>query len=234
MEIYGLVKSSLIDYPGKVCAIVFTGGCNFRCNFCYSGELVLPEKINTQPKIDSNYLENFLQERKGLIDAIVICGGEPTLHNDLPEFVAKLKSYGYLVKLDTNGTNPEMLKQLIAGKLLDYVAMDIKGPKEKYKQICGVDLDIKKVEESVEILKNSDIGFEFRTTVAPSDLEKSDFPIIANWIKGPNVAYFLQNFLNQKETLDPNLASQLPYDSKFFDDVCKDIKSNFKICRFRA
>ncbi|HNZ84107.1 MAG TPA: anaerobic ribonucleoside-triphosphate reductase activating protein [Candidatus Pacearchaeota archaeon] len=234
MEIYGLIKSSLIDYPGKVCAIVFTGGCNFRCSFCYSGELVLPEKINSQPKIDPEYLENFLKERKGLIDGIVICGGEPTLHNDLPEFAAKLKSYGYVVKLDTNGTNPEMLKQLIAGKLINYVAMDIKGPKEKYKQICGADVDIKKIEESVEILKNSDIDFEFRTTVTPGDLEKSDFPIIANWIKGPNVAYFLQNFLNQKETIDPNLAARLPYDSKFFDDVCRDIGLNFKICRFRA
>jgi pyruvate formate lyase activating enzyme len=234
MDIYGLVKSSLIDYPGKVCAIVFTGGCNFRCNFCYSGELVLPEKINTQPKIDQEYLDNFLKERKGLIDAIVICGGEPTLHNDLPDFIKKLKSYGYLVKLDTNGTNPEMLKNLIAGKLLDYVAMDIKGPKEKYNKICGVDFDIKKIEESVDILKNSDIGFEFRTTVAPRDLEKSDFPIIANWIGGPNVAYFLQNFSNQKETLDPTLESQIPYDSKFFNEICDQIGSNFKTCRFRA
>ncbi|HQI74843.1 MAG TPA: anaerobic ribonucleoside-triphosphate reductase activating protein [Candidatus Pacearchaeota archaeon] len=234
MEIYGLVKSSLIDYPGKICAIVFTGGCNFRCNFCYSGELVLQEKIKIQPKISQEYFDNFLEEHRNLIDGIVICGGEPTLHKDLPDFIEKIKKYGYLVKLDTNGSNPEMLQYLIKKKLIDYVAMDIKGPKEKYGKICGINIDISNIERSVDILKESNINFEFRTTITPRDLDKSDFPAIADWIGGDNVNYFLQNFSNKKETIDSSLLEEIPYSSNYIQNICSEISSRFKNCRFRA
>jgi pyruvate formate lyase activating enzyme len=147
IQIGGLQKATLIDYPGRLAATVFLIGCNFRCPFCYSSELVLLEKIKKQPKISLKYFFSFLKEKKGLLDGIVVCGGEPCLNKDLLAFIQKIKKLGYLVKLDTNGSNPKMLKNLIDKKLIDYVAMDIKAPLEsqkskiksqKYKRATGV------------------------------------------------------------------------------------------------
>jgi len=128
MIIGGLQKTTLIDYPGKLACTVFLAVCNFRCPWCYSSELVLPEKIMKQTRIEEKYLFDFLRERKGLLEGVVICGGEPTVNKDLPKFIEKIKNLGYFVKLDTNGSNPEMLKNLVGVKLIDYAAMDIKGP----------------------------------------------------------------------------------------------------------
>jgi len=168
MKIGGLQKLTLIDYPGHLAATVFLIGCNFRCGFCYSSELVLPEKIKNQPVFPEKDFFSFLKQRKGLLEGVVICGGEPTINNDLPSFIKQIKKLGFLVKLDTNGSNPKMLKSLIDKKLLDYVAMDIKAPKEKYSQIAGISgvlktNIIKKVEKSIHILKESGINYEFRT-----------------------------------------------------------------------
>ena len=132
MIIGGLQKTTLIDYPGKIAATVFLSGCNFLCPWCYSAELVLEEKIKLQPKISEKELFDFLKQRKGLLEGIVICGGEPTIQKDLPNFLEKIKNLGFLVKLDTNGSNPEMLEYLIKNKLVDYVAMDIKVPEKKH------------------------------------------------------------------------------------------------------
>jgi pyruvate formate lyase activating enzyme len=133
MKIGGLQKTTLIDYPKKIACTVFLMGCNFRCHFCYSAELVLPEKIKKQPEISEKYFFNFLKERREYLEGVVICGGEPTIHSDLPEFLTKIKKIGYAIKLDTNGSNPLMLQKLISLNLIDYIAMDIKAPLDEKK-----------------------------------------------------------------------------------------------------
>ena len=132
MIIGGLQKHTLIDYPGKIAATIFTSGCNFRCPFCHNPELVLPEEISKSKELPLQEVFSFLKERKGFLDGVVICGGEPTIHNDLYDFCSEIKRIGFLIKLDTNGHNPEMLEKLIDKELIDYIAMDIKAHKEKY------------------------------------------------------------------------------------------------------
>ncbi len=236
MQIGGLQKLTLIDFPGRLAATVFLVGCGFRCPFCYSSELVLPEKIKNQPKISQKEFFSFLKDRKGLLEGVVICGGEPTLNKELPAFARKIKKNGYLVKLDTNGSNPAMLKELIDKKLIDYVAMDIKGPKEKYGEIVGMpkcwsNRMMKNIEKSVEILKNSKIDFEFRTTVVPGLLEKEDILKIVHWIK-PAPKYFLQNFRAEK-TIDSSFQNIRPYPNEYLLEIQKAIAPFFDICQIR-
>ena len=137
MKICAIAKTTLIDYPGHVAATVFLAGCNFRCPWCYSKELVLPELIAQQPEISQEEFFAFLEGKRGLLEGVVLCGGEPTLNPELPEFIKKIKEMGFLVKLDSNGSNPKMLKMLVDNKLVDYVAMDIKLPKERYPLVFG-------------------------------------------------------------------------------------------------
>jgi pyruvate formate lyase activating enzyme len=250
MEIGGLQKLTLIDYPGRLAATVFLCGCNFRCPFCYSKELVLPEKIKKQPRIPEKDFFDFLKERKGLLEGIVICGGEPTIHKDLPDFCEKIKKLGYLVKLDTNGSNPGMLKKLINEKLakrnslssltslprsgsslIDYVAMDIKAPKEKYSEAAGVKVNIKKIQESIDILKKGKVDYEFRTTIAPPILEKEDILKIVQWIR-PAKKYYLQNFRAEK-TIDPKFEKIKPYPQEYLVEIQKIISPFFEVCQVR-
>ena len=230
MIIAGLQKLTLIDYPGKLGATVFLATCNFRCPWCYSSELVLPEKIKNQPKFSQKELFSFLKERQGLLEGIVICGGEPTFNKDLPDFIKKIKKLGFLVKLDTNGSNPKMLKKLIDDNLIDYAAMDIKLPKEKYPKILKA--NIGNIKKSVELLKNSKLDFEFRTTVVPTVHLKEDFSEIAKWIGGPEVKYYLQNFRPEK-TIDPEFEKIRPYPDKYLIDIQKTISPFFKVCKIR-
>lgn len=139
MEIGGLQKLTLIDFPGKLACTVFLIGCPFRCPFCYNLELVLPELIEKQPRISQKEFFNFLKEKKGLLDGVCITGGEPTANSDLPDFCQKIKEMGFLVKLDTDGYDPEMMKKLIDEKLIDYLALDVKAPKEKYGKLIGIE-----------------------------------------------------------------------------------------------
>ncbi|MEA3293306.1 MAG: anaerobic ribonucleoside-triphosphate reductase activating protein [Patescibacteria group bacterium] len=238
MDIGGLQETTLLDYPGKVACTVFLIGCNFRCPFCYSGELVLPEKIKLQPRIPENKFFEFLEKRKNLLDGCVVCGGEPTIHQELPDFIRKIKSLGYLVKMDTNGSNPKMLKNLIDEKLIDYVAMDVKSPLEKYNNMAGVKVDTKKIQGSINILKEEIIDFEFRTTVIPTLIDRNDVVKIAHLI-GDNpsadikkVKYYLQNFRAEK-TIDPKFEKIKSYPDKYLLDVQKEISSFFKICEIR-
>ena len=249
MKILGIEKLTLIDYPGKLASIVFLGGCNFRCPFCYSSELVLPEKINNSLEITKDYFFNFLKEKKGLIDGLVICGGEPTIHKELPEFIKKIKDMGFLVKLDTNGSNPKMLENLIKQKLIDYVAMDIKSSlenqklnikyqnnkskiKNKYEIATGVKVNLKDIERSVNILKKGLVDFEFRTTIVPTIHKKEDFLSIAKWIGGKEIKYYLQNFRAEK-TIDKNFEKIRPFEEKEIEEIIKEISPYFKICKLR-
>lgn len=227
MTIGGLQKLTLIDYPGRIAATVFLSGCNFRCPWCYSSELVLPEKIKKQPKVSEKELFSFLRERRGLLEGVVICGGEPTINKDLPDFIKKIKKLGFLVKLDTNGSNPKMLEKVI--DLLDYVAMDVKLPKEKYLKVLGIKPE--KIDKSIKILKKNKVDYEFRTTVVPGLLEKKDILEIAKWISGAK-KYYLQNFRAEK-TIDPKFEKKKPYSDKYLLEIKKAVSPLFKVCRVR-
>ena len=232
MIIAGLQKTTLIDYPGKLACTVFLAGCNFRCPWCYSAELVLPLKIAKQPRISEKEFFDFLRQRQGQLEGVVVCGGEPTINKDLPKFIEKIKNLGYGVKLDTNGSNPEMLKDLVSLKLADYVAMDIKTTKEKYPAVFSESLNIESIKESVDFLKNSKIEYEFRTTVIPGEHSKEDFIEIAKWIGGPDVKYYLQNFRPEK-TIDSNFESLEPYKEVYLKEIAKEISPYFKFCELR-
>jgi len=232
MEIGGLEKSTLIDYPGRIAATVFLLGCNFRCPFCYSSELVLPEKMAEQPKIAEKAFFDFLKERQGLLEGVVICGGEPTIHKDLPDFIKRIKDLGFLLKLDTNGSNPEMLRELMQKGLVDYVAMDIKAPLgAKYDLATGVKVDLDKIKESIEIIKGSGVDYEFRSTIVPSIHSKEDVIQMAKDIS-PAKKYYLQNFRGEK-TIDPRFEEIKPYAKDFLLEIQKEISSFFEICQVR-
>ena len=199
MLILGLNKTTLLDYPGYVAATVFTGGCNFRCPFCHNKVLVLePSKGGI---ISEKEFFAFLKKRKNILKGVCITGGEPTLQADLPDFLARIREMGYRIKLDTNGYKPEILKRLIEKGLLDYVAMDIKNSPEKYAVASGMDnmghdLDLGKIRESVDLLMEGRVEYEFRTTVVRELHTLEDIVKIGEWIRGCRV-YFLQKFQDQ-------------------------------------
>jgi pyruvate formate lyase activating enzyme len=231
MEIGGLQKTTLIDFPGRIAATIFLCRCNFRCPWCYSPELVLPGRIKNQPKITERDFFNFLKSRKELLEGVVICGGEPTVNRDLPDFIKKIKKLGFLVKLDTNGSNPQMLKDLINKKLIDYVALDIKGPKEKYDHFTGAKTNIKKIQKSIDILKENKVDYEFRSTIVPLLHTKKDIIEMAKWISGAK-KYYLQNFRPEK-TIDPKFEKIRPYPQEFLLEIQKIISPFFETCRVR-
>ena len=174
MNIYGFQTLTLLDYPGVVACTVFLGHCNFRCPFCQNGNLVLhPER---EPLIDEETVFSHLEKRKGLLDGVCITGGEPTLESELPDFLGKVREMGYRIKLDTNGYRPEVLKSLAEAGLVDYVAMDIKNSPDRYGETAGLaDLDVLRIQESVEFLMRGAVDYEFRTTVARELLGRAEF-----------------------------------------------------------
>lgn len=232
MRIGGIQKTTLIDYPGKLAATIFVSGCNFRCPFCYNPDLVLPEEIEKHPSIPPEDVLTFLKERKKFLSGVVLGGGEPTIYDDLPDFAKEIKQLGYLIKLDTNGYNPEILQKMIKEDLLNYIAMDIKAPKEKYIKASGKEVEIERIEESIQVLKKSKIDYEFRTTVVPGLLAKKDILKIAQWIK-PAAKYFLQTFQNTTRTVDPDFMKIQPYSDSFLQEVLEEIKPYFDICQIR-
>lgn len=208
MKLVGLVKSSLIDYPGKVAAVIFTQGCNFRCGFCHNPDLIRIENLELEVNYSEKEILDFLKSRIGKLDGVVITGGEPLIQPDLEGFIAKIKAMGYAIKLDTNGSSPEKLKHLIDSKLVDYVAMDIKGTFAKYGQICSY-LNTKVIQQSVKLLTQNEVDYEFRTTVVPCYHDPEDFELIGQIIQGAKV-YTIQNFRPQI-TLDKNLNTVQPF-----------------------
>ena len=204
MLISWINKFSLIDYPWKTSCIIFTPGCNFRCSFCYNSEFVLPEKLKEVYNniISEKAVFNFLEKRKWLLNWVSICGWEPTIHNNLPEFCKKVKEMWFFVKLDTNGQSPEMIKELLDKKLVDYIAMDIKNEVWKFSESIWVELDEKPYLESIKLIMNSDIDYEFRTTVIKGVHNKKIIENIAKYIIWAKT-YYLQNYKLAK-TLDPD------------------------------
>ena len=197
LNIGGFQKTTLLDFPGKLASTVFLGGCNFRCPFCHNSDLFAPEEV-----LDEEGVLSAIEKRKNIIDGVAITGGEPTLSDGLPDFMKKIKDMGLLVKLDSNGYKPDTLKSIIEAGLVDYVAMDIKAAPDRYGVVCGVpNLDISRIEKSIDLLMNGSLDFEFRTTVVPGLHEERDFEEIAKWIAG-NEKYFLQGYVDSEMVLD--------------------------------
>lgn len=203
MHIHGFNKLTLLDYPGHLAAIVFLGGCNMRCPFCHNASLVLHP--GEQPCIPMEEVLATLSGRKHLLEGVCISGGEPTLYPDLPEFILKIKELGLLVKLDTNGTHPEVIKALAKDKLLDFVSMDIKNSKEKYALTSGIpSFDIRPIEESVSYLLSGAVPYEFRTTIVKEFHTAEDMLSIGSWLKGAT-AYYLQAYKDSGDIIMPGL-----------------------------
>ncbi len=218
---------SLIDYPGKICAIAFTIGCNFRCAFCHNKELVLPELIAKQPIITEDDILTFLKTRIGKLEALCITGGEPSLYDDLDKFLQKIKQLGLLIKLDTNGTNPTILSKILDAKLVDYIAMDIKAPltTQDYNKITGVQVNLDNIKKSIELIKTKLSDYEFRTTVEPS-LREQDILQIAKYL-APAKKYFLQEF-RTGNTLNPLYNSMKGLSQDELEKIKDKIKDNFE------
>ena len=221
MKIGGFQKFSLIDYPGKISAIIFTQGCNFRCPYCHNPELVDPKLFTSA--LDEDLILSFLRKRVGKLDGVVITGGEPLLQHDLIEFIKKVKEMGYLVKLDTNGSYPEKLERLLAKNLIDYIAMDVKAPLEKYHDVVRTDVCTEKIMESITMILNGNIDYEFRTTVVKDLLTEDDLICIAKLIRGAK-RYVLQKFVMSK-ILDKSFASNVKC---FSEDELNTIKEKVK------
>lgn len=252
MLIGGLQKFSLLDYPKKISAIVFTQGCNFRCQFCYNPMLVWPLKAGkskyarhfiresgqatgqqkVHPEIKEDDFFAFLRSRVGKLDAVAITGGEPCLQKDLPEFIAKIKKLGFLVKLDTNGSYPQILAELVKKKLIDYIAMDLKAPAEKYEIVAGLKADFDRIKKSVKIIRQSGRSYEFRTTVAPGLLNKDDLAAMGKIIKGAR-AWYLQNFKSGVDLVNQALKGRVPYNLRQMRELAEIGRQYVKICEVR-
>jgi len=228
MNIGGLQKFSLIDYPGKISAVIFTVGCNFRCGYCHNPELFYEKNVKI---ISEQDVLSFLETRQNKLDAIVITGGEPTLQPDLIDFIKKIKKLGFLVKLDSNGSNPETLKELYKNKLIDYVAMDIKAPLEKYKQITIAEIDIAKIRDSIKAILKSEIEHEFRTTIVKHQLSIEDIETMAKETKNAEL-YALQKFIPTK-TLNSSFLLKETYSDEEFLEIKKRVEIHVKKCVIR-
>jgi pyruvate formate lyase activating enzyme len=214
VQIKGLQKTSLIDFQPYTSCVVFLAGCNFRCGFCQNPNLIV--EIDKTPTISQDEFFGFLEKRKKWLDGVVITGGEPSLYDDLPEFIRKIKDLGYKVKFDSNGTNPKMIKELIGDKLIDYVAMDIKGSLEKYDKVAGIDADKDKIRESADLIMKSGVDYEFRLTAVPSLLDKEDVERIGVWLKGAK-KFYIQQFRN-KICLDRSFEKIKPFAKEKLDE----------------
>lgn len=223
MKICGIQKVTLLDFPGHVACTIFLGGCNFNCPYCHNSSLIrsnLADEVLTKEE-----LYEYLNRRKGLLDGVAITGGEPLLHNEIVDLIKSIKDLGYKVKLDTNGSFPEKLKHLVDEKLVDYVAMDIKNTLEKYPLTIGCNTDIAKVKESVNILMNSDIEYEFRTTVVKDYHEIADFHKIGEMIKGAQ-RYFIQSYKYQDSVRIKTLSAMTKEELQVCLDIVKEYVEN--------
>lgn len=209
MRIGGLLKFSLIDYPGKIAAVIFTQGCNFRCPYCHNPELVIPGRF--RDPIPEGEILAFLEKRIGRIEGVVVTGGEPTVQKDLVPFIHKIKRMGYPVKLDTNGSNPDVLKEILRLNLVDYIAMDLKAPLEKYRCLTSVKNCSQRIRESIHVILGSQLAHEFRTTLARPVIPKKDLPKMVSLIRGAR-KYRLQRFIPRDTILNKELLKTAPED----------------------
>jgi len=230
MIIGGLQKFSLIDYPGRICAIVFTQGCNFRCPYCHNPELVDKTPSEDRAIVQEEVL-SFLESRKGKLEAVTITGGEPLLQSDLGGFLSLVKSLGYLVKLDTNGSFPSRLETVLETNAVDYIAMDIKAPIDKYEQVVRSSINRDGILRSVRLIMNCGLEYEFRTTVVKSLLERDDFAEIGKMIQGSRL-YVLQKFVPSK-VLDKSFLDADTYSDDELESIRDQMDGYVEQCIIR-
>ncbi len=227
MEIFGLEKLSLVDFDGCVASTIFTGACNFRCGFCHNALLVLESK--SLPIISEKEVLEYLHSKKKILDGVCITGGEPTLQKDLPEFLTKVRETNLKIKLDTNGTNPALVKSLVENGLVDYFAIDIKNDKENYASIIGFDkYDTKNVEKTVEYLISNNLDYEFRTTLINEYHSAENIKKIGEWIKGAN-KYFMQKFKAGENCISGGLSEVKEEKAKEFLDIISPFVKQAKL-----
>lgn len=230
VEIKGLEKFGPKDYPGYISSTIFLAGCNFRCPFCHNADLVLePEKLPTFPL---EYFISFLDSRKGWQEAVCVTGGEPLIHKDLDVILGLVKDRGLRVKLDTNGSFPERLDRLIREKWVDFVAMDVKAPLEKYREVTDIEVDTGKIAESINIIRDTAPEYVFRTTVVPGLLDRGDILRIGELLKGA-ADYQLQQFSSLK-TIDKRFLSIKPYEKRELEEMLEEIRPFFKRARLEG
>lgn len=226
MDIHGLQKMTLLDFPGHVACTVFLGGCDFACPFCHNFELI---DGTAKPQMTDVELLSFLEKRKGLLDGVAFTGGEPCLHKDLPSLLKKIREMGFGTKLDTNGYHPQLLKEILDAKLVDYVAMDIKNSSEKYALTCGKQsIDMDKIKESISIIMHSGIDYEFRTTVVKEFHEENDFYGIGQLIESAQ-NYFLQCFTDRDSVPFGNLHAPTKKELEIYANITKKYVKNVSI-----
>ncbi|QHQ60364.1 anaerobic ribonucleoside-triphosphate reductase activating protein [Anaerocolumna sedimenticola] len=227
MEIHGFQKTTLLDYPGHIASTIFLGGCNFRCPFCHNASLVLSP--SGQPTIPEEEVFKTLKKRVGIIEGICITGGEPTLYPGLFTFIHKMKELGFLVKLDTNGNNPHIIKELTEKGYLDYIAMDIKNSREKYGLSCGINpFNLSRVDESVTYLLSNPVDYEFRTTVVREHHTHKDIQQIGEWTQGAK-AYYLQPYKDSDDIIQPGLSSPTKQELLEYKDILSSYVQNVSI-----
>lgn len=224
MNIAGVQKVTLLDYPGKVACEIFTQGCNFECPFCQNSSLI---PITNTGEFSEEEIFEYLNLRKNILDGVVITGGEPTVQKDLKEFIKKIKDLGLLVKLDTNGGNPKVLQELIDEDLVDYVAMDIKNIFNKYNITAGKKINLDNIKKSIEILKASKIDYEFRTTIIKEMHSLDDIVSICKLVG--DAKYYLQNFEDSENVIDHSLHGFSREELLFIDKYLKDLFPNVEI-----
>jgi len=227
MKIASIFSTTLIDYPGHVAALIFTAGCNYRCPFCHNSELVLPEKIRALSLIPEADVFSVLKERQEFLDGVVITGGEPAIQPDLARFVEQVRHLGFLVKLDTNGSRPDVLEPLLEAQLLDYVAMDLKGPPARYDKLAGVRVDLDAIERSIRLIIEQAPDYEFRTTVAPT-MTFQDIEATVALVAGAK-RYILQQFVSpqEKDLVDPAWRGKVALSEGELHTLWEAIKDNF-------
>jgi len=226
MEVKGFIGVSLVDWDGRVSSVIFLPGCNMRCPFCYNTKLVL--QPSRMPTVPLEKIWNYLKKNRGWIDGVVITGGEPTIHEDLPILCQEIKKLDLFVKLDTNGTNPKMIRELIDKGLTDYIAMDVKAPfrEEKYSKASGANTTalLTKIEKTAQTLLDGEVEYEFRTTLVPTLHKASDIREICEKIRGCR-KYALQNFRADTETIDPNFQKLKPFSKAEIESLFKTAKN---------
>jgi pyruvate formate lyase activating enzyme len=223
----GLQKQTILDYPGKIACTIFISGCNFRCKYCHNPGL----NKNTKSIYTKEKILEFLNERKEFLDAVCISGGEPTLNEDLPDFISKIKKMGFLVKLDTNGTNPKMLKELIENNLVDYVAMDVKAPLDFYENVTDSKIEKENIKESINLIKKME-NYEFRITVVPGLFKEEYAKMLGEWLSGAK-KFYIQQFRNI-ETQDKKLNKIKPFSKEELEKFCSILKPYFEKCEIRG
>ncbi|MBD3189443.1 MAG: anaerobic ribonucleoside-triphosphate reductase activating protein [Candidatus Heimdallarchaeota archaeon] len=230
LEIKGYQQSSMIEWPGLLVDMIFLGGCNLRCPYCHNPDLIPANKV---PSYDVNEILAELERRKetGWLDGVSITGGEPTLSKRLPEFLKILGDFGLKRKIDTNGTNPEVVQKILDEGLIEYIAMDVKAIPKSYEKAVGRKVNFTKIRQTIDIIINSDIDHEFRTTVVPTIVTPKDLLIIAEIIAGAK-RYYIQEFRPLK-CYDKSFETLKPYNRDILEKICEQLKSRFKVCKVR-